>query len=94
MPMNASKLFTEFDLRRYDGESGPMYIAYDGTVYNVTDCPHWRKGLHQNLHFPGQDLTLEFAAAPHGIEVFKHPCVKIVGQLISSDPQNTARNLS
>ena len=82
--MNDIKTFTELDLRRYDGENGSMYIAFDGTVFDVTDCPHWRKGLHQGLHFPGQDLTSEFVDAPHGTEVFSHPCAKIVGQLIQA----------
>ena len=73
--------FTEQALRRYDGEDGRMYIAYQGVVYDVTDCPKWRRGLHEGLHFPGQDLSGEFGEAPHGEEVFAHPCVKRVGVL-------------
>ena len=74
---------TESELRRNTGERGTrMYIAHDGIVYDVTDCPKWRTGLHEYLHFPGQDLTGEFPDAPHGDEVFKHPCVQIVGRLI------------
>jgi len=47
----------------------------------VTDCPQWRTGLHENQHFGGQDLTAEFADAPHMEEVFRHPCVTVVGKL-------------
>ena len=75
------KIFTEFQLRRFDGERNPMYIAVHGIVYDVTDCPHWRTGIHEGQHFPGQNLHDEIEAAPHGIEVFQHPCIKRVGRL-------------
>lgn len=73
--------FTETQLRRYDGESGPMYIAYNGDVYDVSACPHWKKGIHEGLHFPGQDLTAELSQAPHKQEVFQRPCVRIIGRM-------------
>jgi predicted heme/steroid binding protein len=74
-------IFTVQQLRRYDGEDGPMYIAYGGVIYDVTDCPHWRHGLHEGLHFPGQDLTDELENAPHQSEVFRRPCIRRVGRL-------------
>lgn len=77
------KSFTEQELRRYDGEDYPMYIAYQGTVYDVSSCPKWRSGLHENLHFAGLDLTDELPDAPHRAEVFQRPCVKRVGMLRS-----------
>ena len=71
------------ELRRNTGERGTrMYIAMNGLVYDVTDCPKWRTGLHENLHFAGQDLTDEFPDAPHLEEVFRHPCVQLVGRLM------------
>ncbi len=70
------------ELRRNNGERGTRkYIAYDGIVYDVTDCPKWHTDLHEQLHFPGQDLTGELPDAPHKMEVFSRSCVKIVGQL-------------
>jgi len=70
------------ELRRNTGERGSRkWIAHNGLVYDVTDCPRWRKEMHQNLHFPGQDLTSELPEAPHGEIVFNNPCVKIVGRL-------------
>lgn len=69
-------------LRRADGEDGPMYVAYNGIVYDVSACPRWRTGLHEQQHFPAQDLTGEITAAPHGEEVFLRPCVRIVGVLV------------
>jgi predicted heme/steroid binding protein len=74
-------IFSESQLRRYDGETGPAYVAYQGVVYDLSECPKWRTGLHEQLHFPGQDLTGELADAPHAEEVFSRPCVRRVGIL-------------
>ena len=80
--MDQDRTFTITDLRRYDGENGPMYVAYQGEVYDVSDCPHWRTGLHEQQHFPGQDLTDEILEAPHGHDVFGRPCVRRVGRFV------------
>lgn len=70
------------ELKRNTGERGSrMWLAFNGIVYDVTDCPKWRTGMHEFLHFPGQDLTGEIGDAPHAEEVFKHDCVKIIGVL-------------
>ncbi len=77
------KIVSILELRRNNGDRGSrMYVAHQGIVYDVTDCPKWRKGLHENQHFPGQDLTDELEEdAPHTESVFMHPCVKAVGRL-------------
>ena len=76
------RIISDLELRRNNGERGSRkYIACNGIVYDVTDCPKWRTNLHEQLHFPGQDLSSEFPDAPHKEEVFKHDCVKIVGML-------------
>ena len=76
------RLVTETELRRNTGErSTRKFIAYQGVVYDVTDCPKWRLDLHENLHFPGQDLTSELPEAPHQDDVFTRPCVKVIGKL-------------
>ena len=78
------------ELRRADGERGaPRYVAYRGVVYDVGECPKWRAGLHEGLHFPGQDLTAELPEAPHGQDVFDRPCVKTVGRLEGSGGSTT-----
>jgi len=75
-------LITLLDLKRNSGERGTrMWVAHLGIVYDVTDCPKWRTGMHEFLHFPGQDLSSEFPDAPHQEEVFRHECVTIVGKL-------------
>ena len=58
------------------------FVAFDGIVYDVTDCPKWRTGMHEQLHFAGQDLTSELPDAPHRTEVFERPCVKRIGPLV------------
>jgi predicted heme/steroid binding protein len=81
-PQPELKTFTVVQLRRYNGDDEPhIYIAYKGLVYDVTDCPRWRSGMHERLHFPGQDLSTEMEDAPHEENVFTRPCVKIVGKL-------------
>ena len=77
------------ELRRCNGEAGrPVYVAYAGVVYDVTGCPKWRTGFHEQLHFAGQDLTSELPDAPHTVEVFERPCVKRVGILVH-DPERS-----
>jgi predicted heme/steroid binding protein len=75
------RIISERELRQNNGDRGTRkYIAYLGIVYDVTDCPKWRNSMHEQLHFPGQDLTSEFPDAPHKEEVFKHSCVIIIGR--------------
>ena len=79
------RIITELELRRNTGERGTRkWVAYDGIVYDVTDCPKWRLDMHEQLHFPGQDLTSELPDAPHKEDVFTRPCVKVVGRLQES----------
>ncbi len=79
------RIVSILELRRNTGERGTRkFIAYDGIVYDVTDCPKWRDDMHENLHFPGQDLSSELEEAPHAKDVFMRPCIKIVGKLESS----------
>jgi predicted heme/steroid binding protein len=71
------------ELRRNNGDPGRRkYVAYQGIVYDVTDCPRWRLDLHEREHFSGLDLTSELKEAPHKADVFTRPCVEVVGILI------------
>lgn len=72
---------TEMELRQYNGERGrPAYIAYDGVIYDVSDAPNWRGGMHREMHYAGLDLTRSLRKAPHGVAVFQR--VPRVGVLI------------
>jgi len=71
------------ELLGYNGDDQEeKWIAYEGIVYDVSECPNWRKEMHRNLHFPGQDLSGEIVDAPHEKDVFTRPCIKIVGSLV------------
>jgi len=78
-------IVTLSELRRNNGEMGTRkFVAYHGVVYDVTDCPRWRRELHELMHYAGLDLTGEMTEAPHKEEVFSRPCVKVVGRLQES----------
>ena len=82
------RLFTERELQQFDGARGkPVYIAYDGVVYDVSGSSLWRGGLHKDLHYAGTDLTRTLRKAPHAAEVFMHATVKRVGRLSDDNEQ-------
>jgi predicted heme/steroid binding protein/uncharacterized membrane protein len=65
----------EFDieeLEKYDGSDGrPVYLAYKGKVYDVSDSKLWRNGLHMKRHHAGRDLTTDIQGAPHEPDVLE-----------------------
>jgi predicted heme/steroid binding protein/uncharacterized membrane protein len=66
------KEFTAEELSFFDGKEGrPIYVAFQGKVYDVTKSPLWAKGLHMKRHPAGKDLAGEISAAPHGPEVLE-----------------------
>ena len=71
---------TSEELLSFNGKDGnPVYIAFQGKVYDVSKSPLWSKGLHMNRHPSGKDLSGEISAAPHGQEVFeRYPQVGIL----------------
>lgn len=74
------KEFTSEELAKFNGEDGqPVYIAYEGKVYDVSESKLWKTGLHMRRHQAGTDLTEDIGGAPHDIEVFeKFPQVGIL----------------
>jgi predicted heme/steroid binding protein len=85
MQMSSEHSFSLQELKRFDGDwEARMLIAYQGVVYDVTDCPKWRTGIHEGQHFPGQDLTDELEQnAPHSAGVLLHDCARRVGILVA-----------
>jgi len=81
---HASELrLTEMELRQFNGERGrPAYIAYDGVIYDVSDAPNWRGGMHREMHYTGLDLTRSLRKAPHNASVFQR--VRRVGVLVDA----------
>jgi len=74
------KEFTEEELAKYNGKKGnPVYVAYNGKVYDVSASFLWKDGIHQVLHGAGVDLTDALKQAPHGRDVLeKFPMVGIL----------------
>jgi predicted heme/steroid binding protein len=57
---------TPEELAGYDGKEGRRaYAAVSGKVYDFTESPMWRHGLHAGQHQAGTDLTDDLAKAPH-----------------------------
>lgn len=74
------KEFTLEELQKYNGQNGqPAYVAYEGTVYDVTESAMWGDGDHEGMHQAGADLTSEQADAPHDVYVTDFP---EVGRLV------------
>ena len=65
------RIFTEKELREYDGREGVTYIAYLGKVYDVSTSYHWRHGIHHATHCAGCDLTEASKRAPHNADPLK-----------------------
>lgn len=73
----------EFDLEalaEFDGKDGkPIYIVREGKAYDVTESKLWKNGVHMRRHNAGKDLTTDFQAAPHGVEVLeRYPQVGVI----------------
>ncbi|MCZ7571442.1 MAG: hypothetical protein M5U01_23085 [Ardenticatenaceae bacterium] len=72
---------SELQLRRNNGERGrPVWVAYNGLVYDVSASSLWRGGMHQNLHYAGLDHSTSISKAPHGDWVFAR--FPIVGRFV------------
>jgi predicted heme/steroid binding protein/uncharacterized membrane protein len=74
------KEITSEELLSCDGKDGkPVYVAFQGKVYDVTKSRLWGTGSHMKRHLSGRDLTGEIAAAPHGPEVLeRYPQVGVL----------------
>jgi len=67
---DTEKVFNADELREYDGKDGrPVYVAYTGRVYDLTDSISWEDGKHYDVHVAGRDLTEEMESAPHGEDI-------------------------
>jgi predicted heme/steroid binding protein/uncharacterized membrane protein len=79
--MAEPRKFTREELRTFDGKEGkPVYVAYQGGVYDVSASKMWKTGMHMRQHVAGQDLTEALSAAPHTAEVLERfPQVGVLG---------------
>ena len=63
-----NKVFDPLTLTAFDGKNAsPVYIAFRGKVYDVSNLRLWKSGSHMK-HQSGMDLTDAIARAPHSEE--------------------------
>jgi 2-oxoglutarate ferredoxin oxidoreductase subunit beta len=77
IPVGDLKSFTLGELQRFDGTDGkPIYIAYNGKVYDLSASSLFQGEKRMRCHIAGKDLTKDIDLAPHGEDlVFKFPMV-------------------
>jgi predicted heme/steroid binding protein/uncharacterized membrane protein len=82
------KEFDAAELARFNGENGnPIYVAYDGKVYDVSASKLWRNGQHMKRHRSGNELTSDMQAAPHESNVLeRYPQVGIFKKTAVEEP--------
>jgi len=74
-------VYTRAQLALRNGQDKPeIWIAFQGSIYEVTGSRLWRNGWHYE-HWAGQDLTGELKDAPHDKKVFEK--FKVIGKLKS-----------
>lgn len=75
------------ELSSYDGKDGrPVYVAVEGSIYDLTQSRLWRGGEHDPSHgeaFAGRDLTEVLKESPHGDKHLKR--FPIVGYLVDAE---------
>jgi len=66
-------VFTLEELAKYDGQNGnPVYVGYEGKVYDVSNVEEWKTGTHRGKIKSGQDLTdVLNNEAPHSSQRLK-----------------------
>ena len=73
------KIFNAQELKKFDGSTpdAPIYIAYNGKVYDVTASPLFIDGMHFE-HYAGCDLTEYLTDAPHDEGVMEE--LNVIGE--------------
>ncbi len=75
-----SLTLTVDELAVYNGKDGKSaYIAYEGTIYDVTGVKAWENGIHKENQ-AGSDLSSVLKNAPHQTAVLDN--LKKVGRLV------------
>ena len=65
------KEFSSGELYTFNGKEGkPVYIAFEGKVYDVSKSPLLSKGIHMNRHPSGKDLSGEITAFQCNLKVY------------------------
>lgn len=72
------------ELSKYTGQNDyPAYVAVSGLIYDVTDSPRWRNGVHNGFQ-AGQDLTGQIEnISPHGTRVLAG--MPLIGVVVAAE---------
>jgi predicted heme/steroid binding protein len=90
-PILSTDLATQFKthgmtlatLATYNGKSGqPAYIAFEGTVFDVSSIANWKSGSHHGVK-AGTDITDVFASSPHSKSILK--LAVVIGKLATDN---------
>lgn len=77
--METYQTYTKAQLALRNGQDREeIWVAFQGTIYDVTTSRLWRNGKHYE-HWAGQDLTEELGDAPHTERVFER--FRVIGKL-------------
>jgi predicted heme/steroid binding protein/uncharacterized membrane protein len=64
------KEFDENTLKHHNGNNdNPVYVAYKGKVYDLSESKLWKTGTHMNRHHAGADMSTDIQSAPHDSDV-------------------------
>lgn len=75
-------------LSQFDGKEGrPAYVAYNGTIYDVTGSRLWKDGSHFRKHAAGNDMTDVLKMAPHKED--KIVAMPVIGKLLQESGKKT-----
>ncbi|MGC1122618.1 MAG: cytochrome b5 domain-containing protein [Candidatus Methanofastidiosia archaeon] len=87
--------FSKEELAQYDGKNKtPVYVAYKGKVYDVSNSFLWKNGNHQVFHKAGQDLTTSLEHAPHDADLLeKFPVVGIIHENCETIDESSKESL-
>lgn len=73
-------------LSQFDGKEGrPAYVAFNGTIYDVTGSRLWKDGSHFKKHAAGNDMSDVLKMAPHKED--KIIAMPVVGKLLQEIEQ-------
>lgn len=82
------KSFTREELESFDGKEGhPLYIAFNGKIYDLSNSQLWVQGTHMGTHTRNENLAETIKSAPHGEDILER--FSIVG-VLAELPQQTA----
>ncbi len=72
--------YNQAELNRFDGKEGrPLYIVFEGKIYDLTQSRLWLEGKHMGVHTRNENLTDTIRGAPHSREVLER--FPLVGRL-------------